>query len=181
VQGVVEYARFLLTIAGNPQNLSYGSAVDMPTIHGFLYAILGQRIGHKELNVASAFFSILVLIWVARRWQSVKSESSADLMFGATIAASLLAGSHMFTHDFSPLILAMFLAAAHFREGGRGYPVTMAMVLALFWAFPIYFLFVAWHCLYLLCPILLLFVYSGIRAAEYASRQWLAEIECVRA
>ena len=180
LRGVVEYERFLLTIAGNPQNLSYGSAVDMPTIHGFLYAVLGQKINHTGLNIVSAFLSILLLVWVARRWQSVKTESSADLLFGAAVAASLLAGLHMFTHDFSPLILAMFLAAAHFQKGVAGYRIPMAVSLAVFWSFPIYFLFVAWHCLYLMCPILFLFMYSGIRAAKYANRLGLAEVECVR-
>jgi hypothetical protein len=181
VHGVVEYARFLLTIAGNPQNLSYGSAVDMPTIHGFLYAILGQRISHAGLNIASALLSILLLVWVARRWQLVKSEAASDLLFGAAIAASLLAGSHMFTHDFSPLILAMFIAGAHLQQGIPRRNIAIATTLALFWIFPIYFVFVAWHCLYLMCPVLLLFVYLEIRAAEYASRHGLAEVECVRA
>jgi len=181
LNGIVEYERFLLTIARNPQNLSYGSAVDMPTIHGFLYALLGQTINHTGLNIASACLSILLLVWVAHRWQSVKSESSSDLLFGAAVAACLLAGLHMFTHDFSPLILAMFLASAHFENGVAGYRVPMVMSLAIFWFFPIYFLSVAWHCLYLMCPVLLLFVFSGLRAAQYANRRNLAEIECVRA
>jgi hypothetical protein len=181
LRGIVEYERFLLTIAANPQNLSYGSAVDMPTIHGFLYALLGQTINHAGLNIASALLSVLLLAWVAHRWESVKSESSADLVFGAAVAACLLAGSHMFTHDFSPQILAMFLAAPHLQNGVAGYRVPMVMSLAVFWFFPIYFLFVAWHHLYLMCPVLLLFVYSGLRAAQYANRRSSAETECVRA
>jgi len=133
------------------------------------------------LNIASALLSILLLVWVARRWQSVQSEAASDLLFGAAIAASLLAGSHMFTHDFSPLILAMFIAGAHLQQGLPRRHIAIAATLALFWTFPIYFVSVAWHCLYLMCPVLLLFVYSEIRAAEYASRHALAEVECVKA
>jgi len=39
-----------------------------------------------------------------------------------------------------------------------------------FWTFPIYFALVAWHCLYLMCPVLLLFVYLAVRMAKHASR-----------
>jgi hypothetical protein len=107
------------------------------------------------------------------------------LMFAAAVAASLLSGSHMFTHDFSPLALALFLAAASFSRsdapGHRGLRIAMTTAIVLFWAFPIYFLFVAWHCLYLMCPLLLLFAYSALLGAKYLVPQQQPELECVRA
>lgn len=168
-KGLAEYARFLLTIGSNPQNESFGSAVDMPTLYGLVYAIFGGRIGHTELNLAVIFLSILLLGLVAWRWKRVTDTDSFELMFSAAVAASLATGSHMFTHDFSPLVLPMFLAAAHLSS--RSIPlsgrVAIRIALALLWAFPIYFLFVAWHCLYLMCLILLVFVYLAVRGADF--------------
>jgi hypothetical protein len=188
--GMASYVRLLWTIGNNPQNLSYGSGVDMPTIHGFVYAMLGKSIGQSGLTITVALLSFLLLAAVAVRWQAVSNDSSRggsafNLMFAAAVAASLLAGSHMFTHDFSPLMLAMFLAAAGFsnssKAGHRALPVTMTLTLVLFWFFPIYFLFVAWHCLYLMCPVLLLFAYSALLGAKYLGLQRQAEVECVAA
>src|SRR5262249_38344673 len=140
-RGLVGYVRFLLTIGSNPQNESYGSAVDMPTLHGLAYAILGLRVSPIELNIVVALLSILLLGLVAWRWNSLRGTSSLDLMFAAALAASLAAGSHMFTHDLSPLIVPMFLAAAHvstprFHFLGR---IAIRIVLSILWAFPIYF------------------------------------------
>jgi Glycosyltransferase family 87 len=172
--GFIGYLRFLLAIGSNPQNESFGSAVDMPTIHGLVYASLGQKISHLELNVLVMSLSILLLGLVAWRWTRPYSRASFDLMFAAALAASLVAGSHMFTHDFSPLILAMFLAAAGF-SGSAGKALVwprfaMASSLVLFWAFPIYFVFVAWHCLFLMCPVLLLFTWAALRNVQPIGR-----------
>ncbi len=168
--GVCDYFRFLSAIGSNPQNESFGSAVDMPTLHGLIYAVLGHKIPHQALNILVVSLSVLLLGVVAWRWKSLRSFDSLDLMFAAAFAASLVTGSHMFTHDFSPLILAMFLAAASFSSGASKALVApqLALIvsLVLFWAFPIYFVFVAWHCLFLMCPILLLFIWAASKAAS---------------
>ena len=171
-KGIVDYVRFLLAISDNPQNLSYGSAVDMPTLYGFLYAFMGRRISHTELNLIVLMLSIFQLAVVAWYWKSHDEYGSSDLMFASAIAASLLAGSHMFTHDFSPLALALFIALANFPERKhRKLRWTLTATVVLFWTVPIYFLFVAWHCLYLLCPVLLLFAFSTLLASKYVGRQ----------
>jgi hypothetical protein len=81
------------------------------------------------------------------------------------------------------LMLAMFLAAAGFSNYGVGdhrvLGVAMIGTLVLFWSFPIYFLLVAWHCLYLMCPVLLLFTYSAVLGAKYLGRARRVELECV--
>jgi hypothetical protein len=181
VHGIAQYLRFVISIAENPQNQSYGSAVDMPTIHGFLYAVLGERVGHIGLNLLSILLSITLLAWVAHRWQLATSERDHDMLFGAAIASSLLAGSHMFTHDFSPLIVAMFLAAARFRELTSRWRFAEAIALVIFWSFPIYFLCVAWHCLYLMCPVLLLFVFSVVGVARDSSQYRRDQVQYVGA
>jgi hypothetical protein len=89
-------------------------------------------------------------------------------MFASAISASLLAGSHMFTHDFSPLLVAMFVVGAQLKTLQKSTYRTLRMILVIFWTFPIYFLFVAWHCLFLMCPILLLFTLYVAKSAGSA-------------
>src|SRR5205823_391266 len=130
-------------------NVSYGSAVDMPTIHGFVFAILGRKISGTELNIIVAGLSIALLSWIAMRWERDRQNSPFDLMFAAALAASLLSGSHMFTHDFSPLILAMLLVVGHISGRSSARTVSWDRIairtsLVLFWIFPIYFLCVKW-------------------------------------
>ena len=114
-------------------------------------------------------------VWLTEHYFTGESVYSDSLMFAAALAASLVAGSHMFTHDFSPLILAMFLGAAS-SSGSAGKALVwprfaMSISLVLFWAFPVYFLFVAWHCLFLLCPVLVLFTWAALSAAHSIKRQ----------
>jgi hypothetical protein len=78
----------------------------------------------------------------------------------------------MFTHDFSPLVLPMLLVAGspgidtaskgRFAWGEAAIKAT----LFLFWMFPIYFLSVKWHCLYLMGPVLLLFTWGTMQRAR---------------
>ena len=94
-------------------------------------------------------------------------DSAFDLMFSAALTVSLTTGLHMFTHDFSPLVLAMLLAARHFPGQGRpALRLVLATVLALLWIPPIYFALVAWHGLYLMSPILLVFAVSMLYLAQ---------------
>jgi hypothetical protein len=164
--GVADYARLLSRIGTNPQNISYGSALDMPTLHGLVYAIAGGILGPTALNLAVALLSIALLAWVAWKGQSPTDPRVSDLSFAAAIAASLLCGSHMFTHDFSPLALAMFVLGSRLPAAGRGLRTVSAFVLVVFWMFPLYFLFVKWHCLYVMAIALLIFAWCCLRCDE---------------
>jgi hypothetical protein len=171
--GLLSYGRILFAIESNPQNVSYGSGVDMPTIYGFVYALSGNSLSHTALNVAVALLSLGLLSWTAFHWKSIEttSDSSFDLMFAAALAASLICGSHMFTHDFSPLILALLLAAAHSKGSysRAKLPALITRVAAiLFWTAPIYFLLVKWHRLYLMAPVLLGFIWGATRSVKFA-------------
>ncbi len=179
-RGVVDYVHLLSDVSSNPQNLSYGAAVDMPTIYGFAHALLSKVIGHAGLNVLVAVLSIALLVFVARQWGSSTDRRGDALMFSSAIAAALLSGSHMFTHDFSPMLLALFLVGASFpRRPHQVLRSTLAATMALFWAFPIYFLFVAWHSLYLMCPVLLVFGISALLASREVTEQTPNEIRVV--
>ena len=173
--GLKDYGRFVMTIGNNPQNISFGSGLDMPTIHGFVFAVLGRKMGGMELNIVVAIFSLALLAWVASRWAGSPTSQgrSFDSIFSASVAASLLCGSHMFTHDFSPLILPMLLTAGSPSSLQNPFPTSpwtrrgIKLTVALFWMFPIYFLLVKWHCLYLMGPVLLLFVWGTISIAKH--------------
>jgi hypothetical protein len=167
--GIWRYIRFLLAISSNPQNESYGSAVDMPTIHGLVYAVIGGVVNQRLLGTIVLILSLALLAWIAWRWRG-DNQDSLDALMAAALIASLVSGSHMFTHDFSPLVLAMFLVGWHISGLGSDADsllrATLRVLLVILWAFPVYFLLVAKHCLFLLCPVLLLFIYCSVRMAE---------------
>lgn len=178
--GMLEYLRLLSKIGANPQNVSYGSAVDMPTIHGLVYALGGRHLGTMAMSGLVILVSLALLVWVARRWQ-ISNRHSSDLMFAGAIAASLLSGPHMFTQDFTPLIVSMFLAASYRHAFTSRMRTWLLVLLALFWAFPLYFLFVKWHCLYLMAIVMLVFTWLCVQAAAPRQRQPGAVTEAVAA
>ena len=180
-EGVADYDRLLLKIGNNPQNLSYGSAVDMPTLHGLVYAVAGRQLNVAGLNVVVALLTLALLVWIASRWKSESQTTSFDLMFAAAVAASLLAGSHMFTHDFSPLIVGMFLAGGNLRAQSRGIRVALVSTLVVFWTFPLYFLLVNWHCLYLMAIVLIAFVWACVGAANHIAPSSGVDVHMVAA
>lgn len=175
--GVADYVRLLSHIGTNPQNVSYGSAVDMPTLHGLIFAVAGRALSATELNLMVAIASLALIAWVGMKWNRTRWETA----FAAAIAASLLCGSHMFTHDFSPLGIAMFLVAGSMRGAGRAVRVAASLVLALFWAFPLYFLFVKWHCMYVMAIALLAFTWCCLRIGQESATSHRSQLQTVAA
>jgi hypothetical protein len=177
-RGVLSYVHLLVSIGSHPVNLSYGSAVDMPTLHGFVYALLGHRLSAGTVGFAVAAISIVLLLFTAWRWrpQDCGSDGSFDLRFAAALTIALITGSHMFTHDFSPLILALLLACANFPERGRtGLRWAVGTTLVLFWTPPLYFALVAWHQMYLMFPVLLVFAFLALWLAEDCQQEMKME------
>ena len=173
-QGLVSYVRFLVAVGSTPQNLSYGSAVDMPTINGFVHAVVGTRISHLGLSIGVVAASVAVLLFVARNWNSPRGSSGDNLMFAAAVAGSLLTGVHMFTHDFSALLLANFIALSSLpARSHRGLRAAMIFTLVVFWLPPAYFILVGLHGMYLMCPVLLMFAIAAVMSAKYASQAFV--------
>jgi len=168
-QGILGYVHFLREIGSNPQNLSYGSAVDMPTLYGLVYALGGKWAPHWLFHIVVGGLSLGLMAVVAARWRSAGRRQS-ELMFASGVAASLVTGSHMFMHDFSPLALAMFLALANLPGDDHKWAVPLAATLIVFWTPPVYFLLIAYHCLYLMCPVLLVFIFATLTAAKPAQK-----------
>jgi len=165
-QGVKSYVHLLLSIGSNPGNVSYGSAVDMPTLHGFVYALLSGTVGVRAIGIVVAAISVLLILFTASRWEHAERTSrdnSFDLVFAAAVAMSLMTGLHMFTHDFSPLMLALLLVAAHFPTRAHpGLRWLLGITMALFWIPPLYFILVARHGLYLMFPLLAVFWFAAL-------------------
>lgn len=169
-KGVLQYIRLLSTIGANPENVSYGSAVDMPTLQGLTYAVGGRHLSTLAVGILVLLLSIALLLWIALRWQA-RESTSVDPMFAAALPASLLSGVHMFAHDLSPLILSMLLAASHCDNLSRTLRRVLAVTLIVFWAFPAYFLFVRWHCLYVIATAMIVLTYVCVRGAETSAPQ----------
>jgi hypothetical protein len=165
-RGIMSYVHLLLNIGSNPENISYGSAVDMPTLHGFVYAILEHAVSVRTVSMIVATLSVVLIVFTAMRWKREERTASAgsfELMFAAALTVSLMTGLHMFTHDFSPLMLPLLLAAAHFP--GRAHPglrFALGGAMALFWFPPLYFVLVACHRLYLMFALLAVFWWAAL-------------------
>jgi hypothetical protein len=168
-RGISAYVHLLTTITAHPDNLSYGAAVDMATIQGFVHGTVGGFLNRFLSLLCVAVISALVIFWTAHEWnrrEQMNDCRSDDLMFAASIVVSLITGFHMFTHDLSPMLLSMFLVAAHTSSSNKtAIRFTLLACLAVFWFAPIYFLLLSWHYMFLLAPVLMAFAVGAIKLA----------------
>jgi hypothetical protein len=163
---MLSYFKLLSAISNHPVNASYGAATDMATLQGFVHAVLRNSADAMTIRVIVALVSALLICLVAWRWSRGEQENSnsADLMFAAAIVVSLVTGFHMFAHDLSPMLLAMLLVMANLpRQGNRGLRVTLQATLVLLWIPPLYFVLLAWHCVYLWVPVLIVFMIGTLK------------------
>jgi hypothetical protein len=166
-QGIVSYLRLLANIISHPANISLGSATDMATVHGFIHALLKNLVNGTTVLLIVGTISTALILFTVWHWnRSEQTSAQFDLMFAAAIASSLVLGSHMFAHDLSPLLLAMFLAAAHLpRHRWVGVGAILFATLVVFWMPPLYFVLIAWHRMYLLFLALVIFAIAAMTLA----------------
>jgi hypothetical protein len=168
--GIWTYVNLLRSVATHPDNVTYGSAGDMASLQGFVHALLGRSLNHALISLLVSTVSIVLMVWAAWRWRFADDQERGpgfDLMFAISVVVALVTGFHMFTHDLSPLLLAMLLVAAHFP--GSDHPavrLTLAITLTAFWIPPLYFVLVAWHCSYLWFPILMVFMVGTLKLID---------------
>lgn len=170
-QGLGSYIHLLTAIAGNPDKVSYGAAIDMATVDGFVHALLRNTLNQTGSRILTATISVLLILLAASAWhkkEGLDRESDKfDLVFAAAVVISLVTGMHMFTHDLSPLMLAMLLVLAHFPgEGRTALRLALGGTLTLFWIAPLYFALIKWHCMYLMFPLLLMLWGLGLKLSE---------------
>jgi len=168
--GIISYIQLLVGIAAHPDNSSYGRAIGMATVQGFLQPLLGGVLGHAAVSLIVAGVSIFLILWTA--WRSRKAGLAADrrtfdLMFAAAIVVSLVTGFHMFTYDLSPMMLAMLLVAGHFPGRSQALlRLILGTTLVMFWIPPLYLALLARHCVYLWFPVLMAFMIGTFKLAE---------------
>jgi hypothetical protein len=168
--GIINYIRLLVGIAAHPANASYGSAIGMATVQGFMQPLLAGVLGHAAVSLIVAGVSLFLILWTAWRWRKAglaADRRTFDLLFAAAIVVSLVTGFHMFTHDLSPLMLAMLLVAGHFP--GRSHTLlrlVLGTTLGLFWIPPLYLALLARHCVYLWFPVLTVFMIGTFKLAD---------------
>jgi hypothetical protein len=171
--GIWSYIHLLVSVVRHPDNSTYGAAIGMGTVQGFVHALLGKVFGPSAISLLVAAISAALIGWSAWRWRVTgdgERGRSFDLMFAVSVVVALVTGFHMFTHDLSPLLLAMLLVAAHFPGSDRpALRLTLGAALVVFWIPPLYFALVAWHCMYLLFPVMIVFMFGVSRQAEDAA------------
>jgi hypothetical protein len=169
-QGLLRYIHLLTSVASNPDNSSYGAAVGMATVEGFVHAVFGKVLGRFVSFLVVAAISGLLVLWAAQKWNSAEradDQRGSDLAFAASVVVSLVTGFHMFTHDLSPLMLAMLLVAAHVADSEREWlRYALFGCLTLFWIPPIYFVLLGHDLFYLLFPVLLAFAVGSVKLAK---------------
>ena len=168
--GIISYIQLLVGIAAHPDNSSYGRAIGMATVQGFLQPLLGGVLGHAAVSLIVAGVSIFLILWTAWRWRKAglaADRRTFDLMFAAAIVVSLVTGFHMFTYDLSPMMLAMLLVAGHFPGRSQALlRLILGTTLVMFWIPPLYLALLAGHCVYLWFPVLMAFMIGTFKLAE---------------
>ena len=187
-RGVAAYIHLITAVAAHPESASYGNAIGMATVGGFVNPLLGRTIGHGAASLLIAGISIGLLIVTAGTWKSkwkrpgfasaareseTKSsptfDPSFDLMFAAAIVVSLATSLHMFTPDLSPLLLPMLIVVGYFPARAHSWlRITLALPLVIFWMPPLFFLLLVRHWFYLLFPVLMLFLAGIVKLAGMA-------------
>ncbi len=168
-RGILDYVRLLTTVAAHPDSVSYGSADDMATVAAFIHATLGKAMSNRvSLFLVGALSTTLILCvaWSWERTERISNSRSSDLMFSAAIQVSLVTGFHMFTHDLSPLLLAILLVLAHVAESRRsGLRFALLACTTVFFLPPVYFELLGRHRFYFLFPLLIAFMFGTMRLA----------------
>jgi hypothetical protein len=166
--GLANYVQLLSAIASHPENSSFGVAVGMATVQGFVHGVLGRVLDHIAISLIVSLISGVLIFSTAWQWKRASHsglERAEDIMFGAAVIVSLTTGLHMFTYDLSPLILTMFVVLPAVSERRGPLRAMLTGCLVLLWTPPFYFVLLAWHHIYLLFPLLLLLIVGMMRIA----------------
>ncbi len=162
--GISGYLHLLAGVATHPDNSSYGAAVGMATVVGFVHGVLGRTLDRTTSLLLVAVISATLVSWGAWIWNDAKKTRDprrTDLAFACAVVVSLMTGYHMFTHDLSPLILAMLLACSHLSESKR---IELRLVLlacmVLSWIPFTYFVLLGAHVFYCFFLVLLAFAFG---------------------
>jgi hypothetical protein len=109
--GARQYVQLLSLLASHPQ-VGYINLVFMPDVRGFLLALLmGHGVRRVEFEVISSILSALLLAVPSLAFHGREHAERFDLWFGLNLTIALMVSPHLYWHDLSVLLLAVFLAA----------------------------------------------------------------------
>jgi Glycosyltransferase family 87 len=171
-QGVMSYAHLMIDTVRHPSNPSYASIrpTDMPTVRGFLAAILTGWVSQKWMNAGTALVSAFLILFTAWRWRQEDrrgDDDSQGLIFAAALTVTLITGFYVLAHDMSLMLLAVLLTFAPSQRSkeSRWWLVLKALAVVLCIPFA-YMLLLHWHRMSLLFPILVAFALSAFALLE---------------
>jgi hypothetical protein len=166
VSGVHAYVDFMLDITRNPNNPVYRGIepMKMPTLRGFLSVMLAGRVGSGFINAAAGLLSIPLIAFMAWRWRSEDQRAdggSHDLMFAASLVASVAVAPHLLTHDLTVVLLPVLLVigSADLHRNRLCHLLITVSIVILF--VPLYIFFVPNGGLFLLGPVLVAFALAA--------------------
>jgi hypothetical protein len=166
--GVLAYLRLLLDIASHSVNPAYATVRPwtMPTIQGFLGALLGGHVRSVWINTAVALVSVMLLLLTARQWRRAdRSGSGAEqnLIFAAGLTVSLLTSPHLYTHDLALMLLAILLVVGSPQWAeGSAWRLVLTVSIAVLYLPPVYLLLPVTIKLYVLALALMSFAVTTL-------------------
>jgi hypothetical protein len=109
--GMFSYARLLLT-----RERTYTAMAQLPTVRGFLEALLAGRVNERVGTVLVALVSVGLLAWLLLKWRGVPWDPSAktfDLLFSLSLVVAFMLSFHSLIHTMVVLALPMVLFLDH--------------------------------------------------------------------
>jgi len=182
-QGVMSYAFLIIDTARHPSNPAYASIrpSDMPTVRGFLAAILTGWVSQKWINAGTALVSAFLILFTAWRWRQEDrrdEDDSLGLIFAAALTVTLITGFYVLAHDMSLMLLAVLLTLASSQQSreSRWWLILKTLIIVLCIPFA-YMLLLHWHQMSMLFPILVAFVLATFALLENQLTENLPQFE----
>jgi len=119
IRGLIEYPAYLFRL-NQLQTTAAISPAYMPNIRGLLEGWAGLARLRPTLDLLTAVLSLMLLVWVARRW-NISAAGSQAYLGGLTLAllAAVLSGYQTFVHDLSLLCPVLLISASVALDDSR--------------------------------------------------------------
>jgi Glycosyltransferase family 87 len=170
--GIGPYITLLLDSMRHPANPAFSTVKpwNMATLRGLVEGLWRDRISQSWVSALSGMLStalIAMMAWFWNREDRCEDRGHFDLMFAASVTASLLATPYLYAHDLSPLCLAIILVVASPAWNvASTYRTIIAWVMGLLYASPLYLpTLVKSERQYMLAPVLIVFALAVLALA----------------
>jgi hypothetical protein len=142
--GISAYAHLLGEIANNSGDAKYESFSSgqlLPTVWGGTSALLARVVDAARIKIIAGLASAALLIFAAWNWRRSERSTTPDFraLYAASIAVALLAAPHLYSYDFSLMLLAILLMLnSKIAASARGW-ITAATILLYIPSYPYLF------------------------------------------